>query len=139
MFSMCNHVTQLGNTKARRKAIMKKKIVNTDRKIYLVSSLQIRTLFKHLKSTGITQLMLNHSFIPEMHWLLMLHRTLIGIWEYGGGGGALVAMSCLIIGTPWTAGHQAPLSIEFSRQEYWNVISFSIWEYTICKIIFPTF
>ena len=22
--------------------------------------------------------------------------------------------------TPWTAAHQAPLSIEFSRQEYWS-------------------
>ena len=22
--------------------------------------------------------------------------------------------------TPWTAAHQAPLSMEFSRQEYWS-------------------
>ena len=22
--------------------------------------------------------------------------------------------------TPWTLAHQAPLSMEFSRQEYWN-------------------
>ena len=64
--------------------------------------------------------MLNHSLIPEMHWLLMPPRTLIEIWEYGGGGGGLVAMSCLIIATPWTAAHKAPLSIGFSRQEYWN-------------------
>ena len=63
--------------------------------------------------------MLNHSFIPEMHWLHMLYRTPIEIWEYGCGGG-LVAVSCLIIVTPWTATHQAPLSIGFSRQEYWN-------------------
>ena len=28
--------------------------------------------------------------------------------------------------TPWTAAHQAPLSIEFSRQEYWSGFSFSI-------------
>ena len=26
--------------------------------------------------------------------------------------------------TPWTVAHQAPLSIEFSNQEYWNVFPF---------------
>ena len=25
---------------------------------------------------------------------------------------------------PWTVAHQAPLSIEFSRQEYWNGLPF---------------
>ena len=26
--------------------------------------------------------------------------------------------------TPWTAAHQAPLSTEFYRQEYWNGLPF---------------
>ena len=26
---------------------------------------------------------------------------------------------------PWTVAHQAPLSMEFSRQEYWSGLSFS--------------
>ena len=26
--------------------------------------------------------------------------------------------------TPWTVAHQTPLSIEFSRQEYWSRLSF---------------
>ena len=26
--------------------------------------------------------------------------------------------------TPWIAAHQAPLSMEFSRQEYWSGLSF---------------
>ena len=26
--------------------------------------------------------------------------------------------------TPWTVAHQAPLSIKFSRQEYWSVLPF---------------
>ena len=30
-----------------------------------------------------------------------------------------VAQSCLVT-TPWTAAHQAPPSMEFSRQEYWS-------------------
>ena len=31
-----------------------------------------------------------------------------------------VAQSCLTLATPWTAAHQAPPSMEFSRQKYWN-------------------
>ena len=27
--------------------------------------------------------------------------------------------------TPWTIAHQAPLSMEFSRQEYWNGLPFT--------------
>ena len=26
--------------------------------------------------------------------------------------------------TPWTVAHKAPLSMEFSRQEYWNELPF---------------
>ena len=26
-----------------------------------------------------------------------------------------------LFATPWTVAHQAPLSVEFSRQEYWSV------------------
>ena len=31
-----------------------------------------------------------------------------------------VTQSCLTLSTPWTAAHQAPLSMGFSRQEYWS-------------------
>ena len=31
-----------------------------------------------------------------------------------------VAQSCPTLETPWTAAHQAPLSMGFSRQEYWS-------------------
>ena len=41
-----------------------------------------------------------------------------------GGGGGLVAKSCLTLATPWTIDCQAPLSIGFSRQEYWNGLPF---------------
>ena len=27
--------------------------------------------------------------------------------------------------TPWAVAHQAPLSVEFSRKEYWNELPFS--------------
>ena len=36
----------------------------------------------------------------------------------------LVAGSCLIVAL-WTAAHQVPLSMGFSRQEYWSWVPFS--------------
>ena len=44
-------------------------------------------------------------------------------FEYGGGGG-LVTQSCATLMTLWTVACQAPLSIGFSRQEYWNGLPF---------------
>ena len=32
----------------------------------------------------------------------------------------LAAQSCLTLVTPWTVARQAPLSMGFSRQEYWS-------------------
>ena len=34
-----------------------------------------------------------------------------------------VAQSCLTPSDPWTAADQAPPSMGFSRQEYWNGVS----------------
>ena len=42
----------------------------------------------------------------------------------GVGGGHLVTKSCLTLGTPWTVAGQAPLSMEFSRHEYWSGLPF---------------
>ena len=39
-------------------------------------------------------------------------------------GGDLVAQSCLTLATPWTVDPQAPLSMGFSRQEYWSRVPF---------------
>ena len=36
----------------------------------------------------------------------------------------LVAQSCLTLVTPWTVAHQAPLSLGFSRHEYWSRLPF---------------
>ena len=37
----------------------------------------------------------------------------------------LITKSCLTLVTPWTiVAHQAPLSMEFSSQEYWSGLSF---------------
>ena len=39
---------------------------------------------------------------------------------YGRGGGLVVSDSC----DPWTVACQAPLSMRFSRQEYWSGLPF---------------
>ena len=47
----------------------------------------------------------------------------IGIYLCGHGG--LVTKSCLTLATPWTVvACQAPLSMRFSKQEYWSVLPF---------------
>ena len=49
---------------------------------------------------------------------LLIHTTTCG------GGGGLVAKLCPTLVTPWTVACQAPLSMGFSRQEYWNGLPF---------------
>ena len=44
------------------------------------------------------------------------------VYLYGAGG--LVTKLCLTLVTSWTLVHQAPLSMEFSRQEYWSGLPF---------------
>ena len=41
-----------------------------------------------------------------------------------GSGGGLVNKLCLILVIPWTVACQAPLSMGFSRQEYWSGLPF---------------
>ena len=43
---------------------------------------------------------------------------------YKISGGGLVAKSCLTLATPWNVACQAPLSMRFSRQEYWSGLPF---------------
>ena len=60
-------------------------------------------------------------FHGQIHPILLSH-----IFVHFSVDGRLGLISiCLIISDrfiviPWTAAHQAPLSIEFSRQEYWS-------------------
>ena len=35
-----------------------------------------------------------------------------------------VTQSCPTLATPWTVAHKGPLSMGFSRQEYWSGLSF---------------
>ena len=40
------------------------------------------------------------------------------------GGGGLVTKSCLTLAIPWDVACQPPLSVGFSRQEYWSGLPF---------------
>ena len=44
--------------------------------------------------------------------------------SYQFGGGDLITKSCPTFANPCSVACQAPLSMEFSRQEYWSGLSF---------------
>ena len=48
----------------------------------------------------------------------------MGLFGNGSGSG-LVTKSCLTLVTSWTVTYQTPLSVAFSRQEYWSGLPFS--------------
>ena len=58
---------------------------------------------------------------PQVFWWFLLFFFLKE--DYFSGGG-LVAKSCPTLSTPWTVACQAPLSMGFSRQEYWSGLPF---------------
>ena len=46
------------------------------------------------------------------------------IRHISAGGAGLVSKLCLTLETPWPVARQAPLSMEFSRQEFWSGLPF---------------
>ena len=53
-------------------------------------------------------------------FVIGLFIFLTSSWFSLGGGGGLVAKSCSTLVTTWTIACQDPLSMGFSRQEYWS-------------------
>ena len=60
--------------------------------------------------------------MPKQHIISLKGIDYDIIFKAGGGG--LVAKSCLTLVTPWTMALQVPLSMGFSRQEYWSGLPF---------------
>ena len=56
--------------------------------------------------------------------IFQAHNFLLGLFISFGGGGCLAVKLCLTLMIPWTIAHQAPLSMGFSRQEYWSGLPF---------------
>ena len=48
----------------------------------------------------------------------------VGVCSFIGLCCSLVEKSCSTLETPWTVTSQAPLSMGFSRQEYWSGLPF---------------
>ena len=69
-------------------------------------------------------------FVPEMYGKFLLLHILADIWFRLCSGfwsfNRCEKWKCSslsrvwLFATPWTVGHQAPLSVGFSRQEYWS-------------------
>jgi len=57
------------------------------------------------------------------HRPLQKNTIIMKILKYCGDGG-LVTKSCPTLVTPWTGACQAPLSMGFSRQDYWCGLPF---------------
>ena len=51
---------------------------------------------------------------------------LLDLFLKSAGGGGLVTKSCPTLATPWAVAHRAPLSMGFSRQEYWSGFAISL-------------
>ena len=60
--------------------------------------------------------------IQEFIWGIKLSSISVKIYQgnFSLVVGGLVAKSCPTLAIPWTGACQAPLSMGFSRQEYWN-------------------
>ena len=68
-------------------------------------------------------LLFNIYYFVFHNYKFSCYKSAILLFECHGGGG-LVAKLCLTLATPWTVAHQAPLSMGFSRQEYWSGLPF---------------
>ena len=68
----------------------------------------------------------NFGVVQPIHRpLLIIHICVAGTVSRAEGAGVLSCFSCVwLFVTPWTAAHQAPLSMGFSRQECWNGLPF---------------
>ena len=75
-----------------------------------ISSIQTTTLVKHVRIH-----VMNEGYKIVCHeWRDVLNDHLTS------GGWWLVTQLCPALATPWTVACQAPLSMEFSRQEEWT-------------------
>ena len=52
-------------------------------------------------------------------WSDLAHTQIMEKWKWSE-----VAQSCQTLCNPWTVAHKAPLSMGFSRQEYWSGLPF---------------
>ena len=83
------------------------------------------------RSTPSTQILVSNLFSNKMIYGSLWKQWLLGAGniqdELGESSGVFVKVllsRVQLFATPWTAACQAPLSMEFSRQEYWSGLPF---------------
>ena len=67
---------------------------------------------------------LKNTYYWSRYTIFQLYIFFLHYWAFHGGGGGLVAKSCLTLAIPWTVACQVPLSMGLSRQEYWSGLPF---------------
>ena len=72
-----------------------------------------------------TEFTLKNKELPWWSVVKTLPSNAGGADSISGGNGGLVTKSCLTLVTPWTAAHQASLSMGFPRQDYGRSLPFS--------------
>ena len=77
-----------------------------------------------VKGTGLGWGSLCYSSLTCIHMNTQQNSKLGLMTSIYSGGGGLVTKSCPTLATPWPVAHQAPLSMGFSRQEYWSHLPF---------------
>ena len=78
---------------------------------------QEKEMHLNIKSSKIITFCIWYDLIcRKLEWV---HKNLLLVVVDG-----LVLKSCLTLAAPWTVAHQAPLSMGFSRQEYWSGLLF---------------
>ena len=69
-----------------------------------------------------------HFGVEEIAYSVCMFSYVASMWEHGFilyfSGGGLIAKSHPTLATPWTVAGWAPLSMRFSRKEYWSGLPF---------------
>ena len=89
----------------------------------------IPPLLPNTHSQKSTDLRIGLTAFTTLGWLLNLCKPLCPSLKWESVSCSVVSNSFV---TPWTIAHQAPLSIELSRQEYWSRLPF------LTQVIFLT-
>ena len=92
--------------------------VNRGMPVLLLKPLSLWYFAMATEQTNMGTLRLPHweQFIKNNKWLIWFKHAFHGY--------VLVTQLCWLFLSPWTVTHQAPLSMEFSRQEYWSGLPF---------------
>ena len=97
--------------------------------LMVTSALAIKKNFTVKSQNRVTMVQTSREIIRWYYgYNFRLDVVLLNTWVFSVVSGLKVKVKSLsrvqLLGTPWTVAHQAPPSMGFSRQEYWNELPF---------------